>query len=989
MADLVYLDHAASTPPYPEVSDAMIKWMSEGFANPSARHVLGAKALQAIDESRRKLASAFGITEKDVVFTSGSTESNNLAIFGMARALKAHGRHVLLGPSEHSSARLPTLALREEGFEVEEITMTSTGKLDVDTFRKQLRKDTVLVVQMLVNNTSGAITPISDMAKVMQTVCPKARLHCDCTQGVGKVSFTMPTLGAHTASISGHKFGGPRGAGALLLSTGLTPTPKPLLLGGGQESGLRAGTENTAGIVGLGIAVETATRSLAQNVSHYRRLRKVLIDGIRSTPGLTVLPDSAALGGSGEGGAEDGVPTVKSRWAPHVVALKVPKVPAEVYALHLEELGVLVSVGSACQSKKSEINPAFLMLGLSEAEARQVIRVSFGLTSTEAHVRALCAALEKAVKKLTSEKLSDAPAPVEPAATPAPAPSSMKAESGAEPSGVCAGGEGSARKGPFIEVDVAALRREIENEGPMPCPLSAKPAAGTKGEASPAEPAAKRRKVQEDGDGDAAMNDGEGDQGGDDEAGEKGGLRKKGGKKGKKGKKGKDKPKEMQPDEQEICRRDPRLPEASTPLSLEAATNAVSALPDGILVIFAELTLKKNNARMFEIQLLHNIQDAVNALVPCRITHRHRHMVVEPKDPENKHRMDDLVKVIACIPGIMWVSPVWRTTLDMESVQWVGTAVTRRAVEALGRSCTEEPKEQITFRTHGNFTGGSRGSVPFTRMPTKELEVQLADAIISQFHKGMFKVQLKDPQITLRARVFSGGVYVYTEQIRGAAGLPVGTGGKAIVLLSGGIDSPVAAYMAMRRGLSVTYVMFHSYPYLGESSKRKIESLVRQLARYQPKSKLIIVPFAKCQETIRDHCCEPYRTVLYRRMMQRIANHICRLEHARAVVTGESLGQVASQTVQNMYCIGAASDFLLFRPLVGIDKIETVDMARKIGTYDISIINEPDCCVVFQPKGPVIHGNLATCLEEEAKIPDMDKLVGDAVGGREMRSVTP
>ena len=186
----------------------------------------------------------------------------------------------------------------------------------------------------------------------------------------------------------------------------------------------------------------------------------------------------------------------------------------------------------------------------------------------------------------------------------------------------------------------------------------------------------------------------------------------------------------------------------------------------------------------------------------------------------------------------------------------------------------------------------------------------------------------------------------------------------------------------MKRGCTVRFVSFHSYPYIGEASKEKIRRLVRGLHRFQGTGVLVSVPFTRIQEEIRDRCPEPYRTVLYRRMMQRIACRIAAREKAGAIVTGESLGQVASQTLENLTCIGAVSTLPVLRPLLCFDKQETIALARRIGTYDVSTLPEPDCCTVFQPAHPVIRGRLDRCDEAERNL-DLDELIGGAVAESE------
>ena len=192
----------------------------------------------------------------------------------------------------------------------------------------------------------------------------------------------------------------------------------------------------------------------------------------------------------------------------------------------------------------------------------------------------------------------------------------------------------------------------------------------------------------------------------------------------------------------------------------------------------------------------------------------------------------------------------------------------------------------------------------------------------------------------------------------------------------------------MKRGCDVEFVSFHSHPFLGESSKRKIEQLVRELAVWQPRSRLHVVPFADAQVAIRDHAPEGYRTILYRRMMQRIATRVAGIRKAGALVTGESLGQVASQTLENITCIEAASGVPVLRPLIAFDKVETIALARRIGTYEVSIRPEPDCCTVFQPQKPAIRGRIDRCEEAEGHL-DVADLVGRAVAGIETVDLNP
>ncbi len=255
--DVVYLDHAATTPLAPEVREAMLPWLGASFGNPSSRHPMGLHAAAALEEARASVAQATGGRTANVLFTSGGTEANNLAVLGLARARRRRGRHVLVGPTEHPSVRDAALALVDEGFEVETMLLGPGGELDLEDLVARLRDETVLVLQMLVNNEFGSIYPIARVARLVRANAPNAVLHVDAVQGLGKLELSIGELGAHSLAISAHKLHGPKGAGALVLTEGVQP--RPLVFGGGQERGLRSGTENVSGIVGLGRSVELAS----------------------------------------------------------------------------------------------------------------------------------------------------------------------------------------------------------------------------------------------------------------------------------------------------------------------------------------------------------------------------------------------------------------------------------------------------------------------------------------------------------------------------------------------------------------------------------------------------------------------------------------------------------------------------------------------------------------------------------------------------------
>jgi cysteine desulfurase len=375
----VYLDNAATTPLAPEVLEAMRPWLEERYGNPSSRHPLGVRAAERIDDVRWSIARALGAEAERVAFTSGGTEANNLAVIGLARA--AGKGHVLVGATEHACVRLSAAALAEEGFEVETLPLEPGGALDPDRAASHVRDDTVLVAVMAVNNEFGSIYPVRDLARRVRARSARALVHVDAVQALGKVPVSLGELEVDSLSISAHKVHGPKGSGALAL--GERAKPRPLLFGGGQEAGLRSGTENVAGISGLGASVEHAVARREELFDLGRTCRAALTEAIADLRGARVLePD----GGAGV------VPTI--------AAVLVPGAPAEVLLHHLEVRGVLVGAGSACQARSSALSPGLIALGLDEDQARRVLRFSFSLGTDPEAVRAAGAALVEVARSV-------------------------------------------------------------------------------------------------------------------------------------------------------------------------------------------------------------------------------------------------------------------------------------------------------------------------------------------------------------------------------------------------------------------------------------------------------------------------------------------------------------------------------------------------------------------------------------------------------------
>ncbi|MCE9595482.1 MAG: tRNA 4-thiouridine(8) synthase ThiI [Planctomycetes bacterium] len=389
-----------------------------------------------------------------------------------------------------------------------------------------------------------------------------------------------------------------------------------------------------------------------------------------------------------------------------------------------------------------------------------------------------------------------------------------------------------------------------------------------------------------------------------------------------------------------------------------------------ILVRYGELALKGGNRVDFERQLANNIRIALESVAPAKVERHWGRMFVFPE-----RRTEVALARLREVFGITSLSPTRRAELD---------------VEAIGKVAEQVLDEALAERT-------APGPVSFrVRATRSEKRFALTSVELDRVIGGRLKernerltVDLEEPDIVVGLDVRAEGAFVFARRVEGPGGLPVGTLGRALCLISGGFDSPVSAYLSMKRGLSLAYVTYHSAPFIGESARKKVVDLVRVLSRFQPRhSRLWVVPFAASQIAIRDLEVAGYRTVLYRRMMQRIASRLAEREEAQALVTGECLGQVASQTLENLTCIQAAATLPVIRPLVSFDKEETIRLARRIGTFELSAVQEPDCCTLFMPTKPVIRGRPEFCEELESRL-NVEQLVEAALASAELVSIPP
>jgi len=377
----IYLDHNATTPLLPEVIDRMTGTLREEFGNPSSVHHFGQQAKAAIDEARTEVATLLSADPSEVLFTSGGTESDNIAIRGAAEALEATGRRHLIASSIEHEAVLNTLkALAKRGWRTTLLTVDQTGIVAPDALRAALADDTALVSVMHANNEIGTIQPIAELARIAHD--RGALFHTDAVQSAAKLPVSVRSLGVDMLSISAHKFYGPKGVGALWIRRGLRVLP--LLTGGRQERSRRAGTENVAGIVGMGVAARLARGKMADEGTRLSALRDRLEAEI-----LAAVPGTAVNG-------------AREPRVPNTTNVSFDRVEAESLLIALDLEGIAVSTGSACSSGTLEPSHVLKAMGFNAHRAQNSIRFSLGASSTDAEIDRVIAVLPKMVEKLRS-----------------------------------------------------------------------------------------------------------------------------------------------------------------------------------------------------------------------------------------------------------------------------------------------------------------------------------------------------------------------------------------------------------------------------------------------------------------------------------------------------------------------------------------------------------------------------------------------------------
>lgn len=382
-----------------------------------------------------------------------------------------------------------------------------------------------------------------------------------------------------------------------------------------------------------------------------------------------------------------------------------------------------------------------------------------------------------------------------------------------------------------------------------------------------------------------------------------------------------------------------------------------------ILVRYGELSTKGKNRKTFITHLRNNIKFTFADLENVKITaERDRMFLTSKEDSELQELINRLPKIF----GIQSFSPVASCTQDMDDIQ----ATALKIIEGLDN---KEKTFRVTVkRTDKKFP-----------LDTYELQRTVANHVLRQYTS--LKVQMKNPEIDLRIEVLPNAVYMMAEVIPGAGGMPLGSNGRSLLMLSGGIDSPVAGYMLLKRGVRLDAIHFHSPPFTSERSKEKVMDLANQLSHFGATVRLHVIPFTDIQQSIQAQIPDNVSMTTTRRMMLKIADGVREEIGALGIVTGESLGQVASQTLESLTAINAVTTTPIFRPLISMDKLDIIDIARKIGTYETSILPYEDCCTIFTPSCPKTKPKLEK-VEYYESFKDFDDLIREAIDNREVYS---
>ena len=366
---MIYLDHAATTPVPEEVAHAVYDTLFSAWGNPSSQYPFGKQAKAQLDDARETVAAALGCKASELIFTSCGSESDNWAIRLAAHQNRHVGKHIITTAVEHSAVLEPCRALEQEGYSVTYLKPDKNGNITASQVENALRDDTALVTMMLVNNETGCIFPVAEVARLLKEKKSRALLHTDAVQAFLKVPFRASTLGADLISISGHKIGAPKGIGALYLGERVR-APQPLIYGGGQEQGLRSGTEATGQIAGFARAVALRCEHLEETLAHMASIKAYTEEKLLALDGVVRIGDGTA---------------------PHILSISLVGYPSANVVTELGSQGICISAGSACH--RGQLSHVYRAMGLDKKTAAGVLRVSFGPETTKEDIDALAKAL--------------------------------------------------------------------------------------------------------------------------------------------------------------------------------------------------------------------------------------------------------------------------------------------------------------------------------------------------------------------------------------------------------------------------------------------------------------------------------------------------------------------------------------------------------------------------------------------------------------------
>lgn len=376
----IYLDNSATTRPYDDVIDIMMKVYREDYGNPSSKHYKGVDSEKYVKEAREIIAKSLKASSREILFTSGGTESDNTALIGCAMAGKRRGNHIITTKIEHPAILETTEYLKKQGFDITYLNVDKQGVVDLEQLKNSLTHETIIVSVMHTNNEIGSVQPLEEIGKIIKAFDKDILFHVDAVQGYGKFNIVPKKANIDLMSVSGHKIHGPKGIGFLYIKEGTKILP--YIMGGGQQGGMRSGTENVPAIAGMAQAVKNIYENLEEDRQRMYELRDQVIDGVSSIEGVQI----------------NGMP--ERQGAPHIISISVKNVRAEVLLHSLEEKNIYVSSGSACASNKNTVSDTLRAIGLDKEYLDSTIRVSLSVFNTKEDIEAFVSALKDIIPEL-------------------------------------------------------------------------------------------------------------------------------------------------------------------------------------------------------------------------------------------------------------------------------------------------------------------------------------------------------------------------------------------------------------------------------------------------------------------------------------------------------------------------------------------------------------------------------------------------------------